>query len=384
MLYLISAPPRTGKTLKVIEIIFKYLNEGRFVYTNIIGMNIPGVFTFSSGIQDPHDWRDLPNGSVVIYDEAHEHPAFAERNLIQDKKRMADVRDIALSLTLHGHFGFDIYMLTQSPHLLCREVLASVGTHYILRRKFGFDMAIIFEYAEARTTFSKATAKEALNKTYWRYPKHLYNYYISSEQHNIKNTFPIKYIAFMLIPLALFYKGYMNTQQTGFFGLFGEDKQEQQQAPQPTTTTTLDQEQVKEQIKYLCQQPENKGHAECRDFIAVGDKTPVPVVPQVQQGGGVQEQEQQLQYQPQQGQTVKYDINKPYDFDTTSVHYDIVEKPVLVGCMQYESRCTCYTQQATPINLSKKDCQRYLSGDKPFNYFSSSSTTYNSSFGETK
>ncbi|EXF55951.1 zonular occludens toxin family protein [Acinetobacter sp. 1294596] len=232
MLYLISAPPRTGKTLKAIEIIFKHLNQGRVVYTNIVGIKIPGVMTFSSDMQNPHDWRDLPNDSVVIYDEAHEHPAFADRNLISDKPRMAQIRDIGISLTLHGHFGFDIYMITQNPRLLCAEVLASVGTHYIMRRKFGYDMAMIFEYAEAKTTFSKHTASDALVKTFWRYPKHLYKFYVSSEVHNIKKTFPLKYYAFLLIPLFLFYKGFANAQETSFFGLFGDDKQVEQKQPE--------------------------------------------------------------------------------------------------------------------------------------------------------
>ena len=224
MLYLISAPPRTGKTLKAIEIIFKHLNQGRVVYTNIVGIKIPGVITFTSETQNPHDWRDLPNDSVVIYDEAHEHPAFADRNLIQDKQKMAQIRDIGISLTLHGHFGFDIYMITQNPRLLCAEVLASVGTHYIMRRKFGYDMATIFEYAEAKTTFSKHTAADALNKTFWRYPKHLYKFYVSSEVHNIKNTFPVKYYAFALMPLLLFGYAFLNAQDTGFFGLFNKDQ----------------------------------------------------------------------------------------------------------------------------------------------------------------
>jgi len=240
MLYLISAPPRTGKTLKAIEIIFKHLNQGRVVYTNIVGINIPGVITFTSEMQNPHDWRDLPNDSVVIYDEAHEHPAFADRNLIKDKEKMAQVRDIGISLTLHGHFGFDIYMITQNPRLLCAEVLASVGTHYIMRRKFGYDMATIFEYAEAKTTFSKHTAQDALNRTFWRYPKHLYKFYISSEVHNIKKTMPIKYMAFLLIPICLFGYGFKNAKETGFFGLFGsnEQTQVQQNAPDPQNKQT--------------------------------------------------------------------------------------------------------------------------------------------------
>lgn len=246
MLYLISAPPRTGKTLKAIEIIFKHLNQGRIVHTNIIGIKIAGVINFNSEMNDPHDWRDLPNDSVVIYDEAHEHPAFADRNLIQDKQKLNKIRDIGISLTLHGHFGFDIYMITQNPRLLSAEVLASVGTHYIMRRKFGYDMATIFEFAEAKTTFSKHTAGDALNKTFWRYPKHLYKFYKSSEVHNIKKTFPIKYYAFLALPMFLFYQGYSSASETSFFGLFGDEKEQ-------TTTNKTEPKLIQNQVQQTVQ-----------------------------------------------------------------------------------------------------------------------------------
>jgi len=283
MLYLISAPPRTGKTLKAIEIIFKHLNQGRVVYTNIVGINIPGVITFTSQMQNPHDWRDLPNDSVVIYDEAHEHPAFADRNLIQDKQKMSQVRDIGISLTLHGHFGFDIYMITQNPRLLCAEVLASVGTHYIMRRKFGYDMATIFEYAEAKTTFSKHTAADALNRTFWRYPKHLYKFYISSEVHNVKKTFPLKYLAFALLPLFLFGYGYNNAKETGFMGLFKDEDKEiihvnQEKNKLTNTSSSSPDQSSKNQIHLENQDDEIKRIASvfktetnCRAYNASGD-----------------------------------------------------------------------------------------------------------------
>lgn len=374
MLYLISAPPRTGKTLKMIEIIFKHLNDGRFVYTNIIGINIPGVFTFSSGIDNPHDWRDLPNGSVVIYDEAHEHPAFADRNLIQDKKRMAEVRDIGISLTLHGHFGFDIYLITQNPRLLAPEILASVGTHYIMRRKFGFDMATIFEYGEAKTTFSKSTASEALVKTFWKYPKHLYKYYVSSENHNIKKTFPFKYWIFSLIPLLLFYKGYSNASSTGFFGLFGKDEQVQveQPASAPQSTPVLNEQQTEQAMISTCLRDENITKTECIDFLG-----------QVSEKRNAQKSINSERYElngsgslDQGGNangysySVEYDITKPYEHDYSKAPRQVNQLPVLAGCaIDLKNKCSCYTQQMTMIKLADADCKRYINGDKPFNPF---------------
>lgn len=86
MSILISAPIRTGKTLYVMKCIFDELNKGRMVYTNIVGIKVDGVISVASSIEQPFDWRDLPNGSVLVWDEAHEHPAFSSEDLLKEFK----------------------------------------------------------------------------------------------------------------------------------------------------------------------------------------------------------------------------------------------------------------------------------------------------------
>ena len=83
MLDVISAPPGTGKTLHCVEIIENEVrkNPNRMIFTNIIGLNIQGVLPITSSANKPFDWRDLPDGSLIIYDEAHEHPAFSKYDL---------------------------------------------------------------------------------------------------------------------------------------------------------------------------------------------------------------------------------------------------------------------------------------------------------------
>ena len=133
---------------------------------------------------------------------------------------------------MHGHFGIEIYFITQRPSKLNLDVLSSVTSHLVMRRKFGMDAALIWEFGEAMTTWSKSTADIALNKTLWRYPKHLYNFYVSSESHNVRKSFPAKYFAFLLLPVFLFAFGFYKAYQTGFFGVFGKKEQ--------TTTETKD------------------------------------------------------------------------------------------------------------------------------------------------
>ena len=66
MITLITAVPGSGKTLHAIGLILKALSEGRAVYARIDGLLIDEVKPA------PDDWRDTPEGSLVIYDEAQE------------------------------------------------------------------------------------------------------------------------------------------------------------------------------------------------------------------------------------------------------------------------------------------------------------------------
>lgn len=198
----ISAPPRTGKSLYTMEILEKAVidNPDRLIYTNIIGCKLPGVLPAVSRPDNPFDWRTLPNGALYVHDEAHEHPAFCKNDLLKDKdlisrapydefillindyeqlsidqktklltvlkvinqypelplslkvkekeslvrlvkdafdknnlKRKEEILDIGRALTMHGHFGIDIYFITQRPTLLNEHVRASISEHIILR-----------------------------------------------------------------------------------------------------------------------------------------------------------------------------------------------------------------------------------------------------------
>lgn len=349
MLYLISAPPRTGKTLRAIKIIFERLNEGRIVYTNIIGIKIDGVICVNSTIDNPFDWRDLPNDSVVIWDEAHEHPAFADRNLIQDKQKMLKVRDIGTSLLLHGHFGFDIYLITQKPNLLHADVLAAVSTHYVMRRKFGFDAATIWEFGEAITTWSKSAADSALVKTYWKYPKHLYKFYVSSEKHNVKKTFPLKYIAFACVPFIIFGFAFKNASNTGFFGLFG--KKEQQ--------ASVNQSVNSDQLPPVAS---DKTEIDCNDLMNAHIEKCIAIN---------QERANRVNQQVQQATSyyVDYNPNDPFNMPTQP-QYTATAQPIFAGCIKYNGKYYGYSQQGTKLNVTEHDCKRIIDeGDRPFNYF---------------
>lgn len=271
MLTLISATPGSGKTLKAVEIIYELLNKGYVVYANILGLKIPGVIDISS----QEDWRDLDNFRrvkpgmektpiAVFYDEAHEHAAFAEKDLLknyeidrtdydfeidyinidnltitQKKQKIDDVnrrykaqlerkkeeiREIGYALSMHRHFGFDIYLITQSPKKLASHILADVGCQLHLRRVFKMKRSTIYEFPEAHATVYKSIRDDAINKTIWKFPKHLYGTYTSTEVDTHKGNIPTKYIIILLI-IFVGFPGYL-ARAFWLDPLFGHKKEE--------------------------------------------------------------------------------------------------------------------------------------------------------------
>lgn len=396
MSILISAPIRTGKTLLVIKYIFDELNKGRQVYTNIVGINIDGVISVASSIDEPFDWRNLPNGSVLVWDEAHEHPAYSEQDLLKTfridsteydqrideinadsslsvtiKKQKVDeiqrayklaldrkkeeIKDIGRSLLLHGHFGIEIYFITQRVTKLNTDVLASVTSHFVMRRKFGMDAALIWEFGEAMTTWSKSTAEIALNKRLWRYPKHLYKFYKSSENHQVRKSFPMEIGFYACLIIALFGFGLHKAYQGGMFGLFRDTSEtatkNQNQAQQPEKKPEPTQDQIDEQ------NAKNMGVtlAQYRDL-----QNPEKRNQEIEQ--------QQARYNVTY--KISYNPSDPYATQATG-EYQATTLPKFSGCIKFNGKYTAYTEQGTKIkDVNPSACKRLIDdGDRPYNYF---------------
>lgn len=238
---LITAPVGSGKTLFCIEKIFEHLKQGRRVYANIAGLNIDEV------LEVPEDWRDLPNGSVCFYDECQEHLAFSnERSYeapdpnfrdqlpneslaaydrykkaiikdIEDKTRRMKrhYNDISQSLKISRHFGFDIYLISQSPSAVNRQTLNAVSEQFYMHRAFGLQAHTRFFWRmQQDNPSSKSARKDAEYKVTKPFNKRLYKFYNSSEQHTHKAHIPLKYILFFLIIIGLFYLAFSLLQKT--------------------------------------------------------------------------------------------------------------------------------------------------------------------------
>lgn len=387
MAILITAPIGTGKTLYTIELIFEYLNQGRPVYSNIVGLKVTGVINVDSTSQNPFDWRDLPNDAVLFFDEAHEHPAYSERDLLKNltiesyeqdlknvelldvsdtkkksitaqiekeyakalRRKKEEILDIGLSMSMHRHFGIEIILISQNPTKLNKDVLSNVTIHHVMRRKFGFDAANIWTFGEAMTTWGKSVADSALVKKYWRFPKHLYNYYVSSEKHNVKKYFPKKYYAYACVPLLIFYLGYAKARETGFMGLVpkADQVEEVKQNPSDPKEMGYDAQVVELDLK----------EREALDKL------------EAESLGMTLEQYQDLKNPEKRNQEIEqvqkqYNVSNPFDYSYMQAP-PVTSQRVFSGCLNNIP----YDQQGSRIHDAPKDlCTRLIKhGDRPFN-----------------
>ena len=405
----ISAPPRTGKTLKAVEIIdtLSKKEPHRRIFTNIVGMNYPGVILIQSTAEKPFDWRDLPNGAILIYDEAHEHPAFSNENLLKtfslddselilkiaklnlddnlkvkereeqirqlrkkhqqaEDKAKEDILDIGRSLTLHGHFGIDIYLITQKPNLLNTYVRAATSEHLVLRRLFKLPMATIYSYAEVQEHFGAVTRKNALSYKFWWYPKQLYKFYISAEEHNAKAALPFWIYGLSFLLIGIFGMAILKTTNSPIYQRWVGQKEQQakaqpdqQNTQQPTTNekTVSDNQNpnssIQNDLSDLCRQAANLDKPECIKWFDDLSKNRSSV----NSNGLVT-------------QTVSYNSNKPYEFEYQP-QVQPTDFPRMSGVMKLSSgKLIAVDQQGNYMqNISQEDCRKWLSGYRPFNYF---------------
>jgi zona occludens toxin len=250
-------------------------------------------------------------------------------------------------LLLHGHFGIEIIFITQRPAKLNADVLASVTSHFIMRRKFGMDAAMIWEFGEAMTTWSKSTATYALNKTLWRYPKHLYKFYVSSENHQVRKSFPLKYIAFAFVPLFLFGYGFTKAKETGFMGLFQNEKNIQEHPQQYSTQN----QQKQEQPQTLICNESNIESEQCKELAKTKNS-------QINPGTNLTN-------------TVYYVPSDPYATQIQAVQeLNDVDFPRLSGCVKYGGKYYGIDQQGNRMPTVKQEtCKRWFNGERPFDYF---------------
>ena len=201
MIHLITGVPGSGKTLRTLWWLTQddYLAEDgtqRPVYSNIPG-------TDHLPLPPGEDWRDTPEGSIVIYDEAQQFfPATGRAGNSNDPRVQA--------LETHRHTGHDLIFITQRYALVHHHIRSLVGRYEWVLRKTK-KMAVVFKAGEVFDPRDRNKIK-TVEESIWKYPTELFDKYHSASIHTkaqTKTRIPVKIkilgsVILVLVSLAVF------------------------------------------------------------------------------------------------------------------------------------------------------------------------------------
>ncbi|RAO78186.1 zonular occludens toxin family protein [Dyella jiangningensis] len=204
---LVTGQPGHGKSLYAIWRGLQYVKEGREVYAS----GFKGLDYEKTGFKPlPHDFREfdtadrddqgrvmpkwqlLPHGSVILLDECYDYmPARANGSKVPPHVD---------ALARHRHHGYDILLVCQKHDQLDSFVKGLLDPHIHVRRKFGFNVAILKTWDRYESNCAKDTSP--LTAPSWRYPKDVFGLYTSATMHTVKKKLPWYFFApFVLLPL---------------------------------------------------------------------------------------------------------------------------------------------------------------------------------------
>jgi zona occludens toxin len=353
MIVLVTGTPGSGKTLFVVSKILELQKQfpDRKIYSDIEGLQIDGVE------QSPDDWRTTPDNSIVIYDEAQQHERFRAGT-------QANKDEVVQKLQVHRHTGHDIWFITQSPRFLNAFVLDLVGEHYHLHRPYGAKLASVYYWRSVRKQPQSLASRElAENEFLFKYPKELFNVYKSATQHNVKLKVPKKLwliVAAIVIMLGFVVKMiYSDGSQKMLNGTLGTASQKTElEAKKETSNSALT-------VNAASDLSSSDLNTECRKGVNVEKPECVKWFNDLSKNGGsIQTKSETNAF------TISYNPNKPYDVDLSNVPLQVVDYPRLTGCIKKPTGDIVGIDQQGNImpNLDKQACQKWLKGERLFDY----------------
>lgn len=314
MITLITGLPGSGKTLFTLKTVKDLAEkENRPVFYH----GIPELTLGWELMDKPEDWPDLPNGSIVVIDECQS--TFRPR-----AASVTPPRHVA-EFETHRHRGFDFFLITQHPMLLDGNVRRLTGRHYHVNRFYGFQKSTIHEFQQVRDNVDKSTKGSIQN--HFVYPKEVFSWYKSADMHTIKKRLPMRLFMMVLLPLVLI--GLVWFALRSISGL--------DDAALAGAGVTPEQVSDSPAAQYAPAAP---------SVPAVDTSTPegylkayTPVIKDMPHSAPI--------YQP---------LAQPVKF------------PYVAACLASASRCQCYSQQGTKLDISESSCRQYASGGQFMNF----------------
>lgn len=325
MISLITGVPGSGKTLKLISDLMNRKDlKGRPLYIDGIPNVNPDIIPHlpipeGESMQTWYNWA--PTGAILVIDEC--------QRVFRPRPSGSKVPECVAELETHRHRGLDFFLLTQHPRLIDANVRSLIGHHtHISKTKLGIRRQVSWERCanpEARTDIS-----EGLISVY-RLDKKAFGVYKSAEEHTVIKTKRSKVFIFLPIILAMLAYGVIGSWNY-IKNLDKPQKVEKPavEQPAPASAGALN--------------PLAASGSNMQASGAYPTTPPEPPKPHLSE----------VDYKP----AIE---GKPW----TAPMYDgmnkaVVTMPFPAGCIKTENRCTCYTDQATPLEIPQKQCLDYV------------------------
>jgi zona occludens toxin len=319
MLKLITGTPGSGKTLNTIKMVRKEtaIQQGKVfaLFGATKSQPVEARAVYYHGIKDINPdfgwheltdeqalkWFDLPSGSILIFDEAYNlFPTSAGKNPPEHVKRLA----------VHRHQGFDIYMICQKvTGQIDPFVKGLINEHHHFERLFGSTMVNHFVWGRCESDINSRSARSDSDHRIIPLDKSLFGTYKSADVHTHKPRLPVNIIVVLVIALAVVVYAFRNGTSVA-----------------PVSHVPVAVPQVSQ--------------AKSQNPVSL-DKSESPLDP--------------LNYLP-----------RVEGLPWTAPVYDSLRQPRsfprLSGCMLNlkTNTCTCYTQQATKLNVPESYCLSYI------------------------
>jgi zona occludens toxin len=203
-------------------------------------------------------------------------------------------------------------LITQHPLLADASIRRLTGKHMHCIRKWGTESSTIHEWASVRDNCDKPAGRKDSTKHAWKFDKSIYALYKSAEVHTIKRNIPKRVIMLCFLPLVLLVAAY-----AVYWFTIGK-----------------------------------KAHP-----VSPGD-------PQFVQQGGYQQPAQKEKWQDPVADAKRYAFDatpRIVGLAHTAPKYDAVTAPTTapmpVSCIASKTKCSCYSQQATVMNVPDLTCR---------------------------
>ena len=182
MIYLHTGLPGAGKTLYTIDWVRREWPDRAVFYSGIKDLKLGWMKlpSWERGDRVAADWVEVPDGAVVVIDEA--------QHTFRPRAPGAKVPEHVAALETHRHRGLDIVMITQHPKLLDANVRRLCGCYKHIVRRFGGHSAVVHEWMEVKED-PERSRQDSIRKE-WAYPKELFGVYHSAEVHTHKRRIP--------------------------------------------------------------------------------------------------------------------------------------------------------------------------------------------------